>query len=233
MPSRISRYEQRAALKQSIFFLALSGVLLVVFFVFVLPYSIRIYESIVQKKGLPQLADAIPPQKPVLNSLPDATNSAQLVISGYAEGDTKVDLFQNGSKIEESDTDTQGIFSFANVPFQTGENVFYVVSTDKANNSSESDKVTVAYDTTPPALTVTQPTDGSVVNLARQQLATVAGTSEANVKIYLNDKLLFTDTTGNFSGTYQLQQGDNNLIVRAVDPAGNETDKAIKVTYSP
>jgi hypothetical protein len=233
MPSRISRYEQRAALKQTVVFLGLTVVLLVVFFVVVLPYAIRTYESLMLKKGVPQVTDTIPPQVPVLNSLPDATNSAQLVISGYGEGDTTIDLYQNGSKISETTADTQGNFSFSNVPFQTGDNVLYVVSTDKANNSSQSNKTTVNYKTTPPSLTITTPTDGSTVNNQRNQLATVSGTTDANATIYLNNKLLFTDASGNFSGTFQLQPGSNALSIRAVDPAGNETDKTVTVTYNP
>lgn len=233
MPSRISRYEQKKALNQSVVLIAVSIGILLLFFFVLLPFSIRVYESIVQKKSSGGVADVIPPQTPVLNSLPSATNSAELVVSGYGEGDTKMDLFQNGGKVAETTADTTGAFVFSDIPFQDGDNVLYVVSTDSTNNSSESPKYTVVFDTTPPILTVDQPTDGSTVNDRRNQLAAVKGTTEKGVRIYINDKLVFPDASGAFSGSYQLQQGDNTITVRAVDDAGNEKDQLIKVTYSP
>lgn len=229
----MSRYEQRKALKQSTVLIALSVAILLLFIFVLLPFSIRIYESILDKKGTQPFGDRIPPQIPILNPLPDATNSAQLVISGFGESDSAIGLFQNGGKVDEVKADTTGSFSFSDIPFQEGENVFYVVSSDESENSSESPKYIVVFDTTIPNLIVEQPTDGSTVNDRRGQLAAVKGTSEKGDRVLINGKLLFTDSTGAFSGNFQLQPGENILRFRAVDDAGNEKVQEIKVTYSP
>jgi hypothetical protein len=46
--------------------------------------------------------------------------------------------FPNGSTVEETTADGQGSFAFSDVPFNDGENILYVVSSDNDDNTSES-----------------------------------------------------------------------------------------------
>ena len=60
----------------------------------------------------------------------------------------------------------------------------------------------------------------------------VKGKSDANVRLTLNDRLIIVTGDGNFSSNYNLNPGDNQLIFKAVDKAGNETIKELLVKYS-
>jgi phage-related protein len=116
---------------------------------------------------------------------------------------------------------------------EPGENVLSGYSIDKTGNeSAESKRYTVKFDDEPPELEITEPVDGANITLRKNQLTTIKGTTEENAKIELNGRLVYASADGSFSTTYQLNEGDNQLLFKAIDEAGNTTEKTIKVTFS-
>jgi hypothetical protein len=63
------------------------------------------------------------------------------------------------------------------------------------------------------------------------QLATVKAQQTKGSCIFKRQSQ-FTDSAGAFSSTFQLQPGENTLNFRAVDAAGNVTEKPVKVTFN-
>ena len=233
--SRLSKFQQRKVLMQSLVLLFFSVAFLVLFIFIILPLTARIVELIPSKTSTPQ-TDAnkdIPPQTPVLLPILSATNSAQLSISGFGEAETTMTLYDNGTRVQEVKPGANGQFSFTDFTIADGENEIVVSSRNSTGTESRSTPHTIALDTTPPTLVIQQPTDGSTVTVKRDQIVTVKGQTDPKTKVFLNDKFLFTDGVGNFTGTFQLTDGENSLKFHVVDTAGNATDKEIKVSFKP
>ena len=78
------------------------------------------------------------------------------------------------------------------------------------------------------ALTVSQPTDGQTTT---SSFITVKGKTVSNADVSVNDMDLKADTQGNFSATLTLDEGDNDIVVVAVDNKGLSAEKDLTVTY--
>lgn len=233
--SRLSKFQQRKVLTQSFVLLFFSIAFLVLFIFIILPLTARIVELIPSKISPPQtdVNKGIPPQTPVLLPILSATNSAQLSISGYGEADTSMTLYNNGTRVQEVKPTANGQFSFTDFTISDGDNEIVVSSRNSSGTESRSATHSIALDTTPPALVIQQPTDGSTVTVKRDQVISIKGQTDPKTKVFLNDKFLFVDGIGNFTGTFQLADGENSLKFHAVDAAGNVTDKEIKVSFKP
>lgn len=231
---RISRYQNKRYMRQTIFLLLSSIAVLVSFFFLFLPLSARLVELISKSKPTQVVETQETIQAPVLQPIIEATNSGTLDIGGYVQTQFKVQLYQNGSVASETNPDADGLFSFLNVSLKEGENQFFVKSVkDEKNSSSPSTLYSVLYKTSSPNLTVESPTDGMVVTSRKNQVISISGMSEPNARVYLNDRLLTVDGEGHFTGNYQLTDNENILKFKALDLAGNETLQELKVTYLP
>ena len=80
-------------------------------------------------------------------------------------------------------------------------------------------------------LTITEPNDGDNFYTFAQQTITVSGTVSEEAEIFVNDQISFANSEGNFSTRYRLEKGENKLVVRAVDNAGNESVQEVTVEY--
>lgn len=167
---------------------------------------------------------------PVLNSLPVATNSAQVVITGQGESNETIKLYINNSLTDTASTDNNGKFSFSE-NLQTGSNQIEATALKNNKTSAYSDIVTVTYNNTPPTLTVNTPSDGQSFS-KDQNTALVTGKTDPNVTVTVNGFWAVIDENNNFSYNLPLQNGDNQIKIIATDQAGNKTEKDIKVTYS-
>ena len=233
--SRLSKFQQRRMLAQSFVLLFFTIAFLVLFIFIILPLTARIVELIPSKTSTPltNVNNGIPPQAPVLLPILSATNSAQLSISGYGEADTTMTLYDNGTRVQEIQAGANGQFSFTDFTISDGDNEIIVSSRNKAGAESRSVPHTIVLDTTPPALELQQPIDGSIVTIKRDQVVSIKGQTDPKTKVFLNNKFLFIDGKGSFTGTYQLVEGDNILNFHLSDDAGNVLDKSIKVSFRP
>ena len=86
--------------------------------------------------------------------------------------------------------------------------------------------INVTRDTTPPGLTITSPSDGKLTNVT---IIDVQGTTEASANLTVNGVVVPVQSTGTFTCSYHLVEGDNIITVRSEDKVHNWNKKVLKV----
>lgn len=60
---------------------------------------------------------------------------------------------------------------------------------------------------------------------------TIKGKTSSDAEVFVNDKQLKSDATGNFATKITLDEGENPIVVVANDADGNSAEQQILVTY--
>ena len=153
------------------------------------------------------------------------TNLSVVQVLGKTEPGASAEL--NGEPLA---TGPDGSFS-VQYTLEPGVNTITVVARDLAGNTA-SQLRTVVLDNDL-NLVVLSPTD----NLATNQVTIlVRGTTDTDVLLRLNDGLVTVEPDGNFSVTFTLSEGVNELVFSAQDRAGNSrllTRRAVLDTSRP
>ena len=166
--------------------------------------------------------------EPILEEMPDATNSAILYLKGQANPDTQIQLFHNKLRVATITTDFEGNFEFEQV-LQERNNQFYVKSIDPySKKSSQSKYYDVTFIDQPPSLEISNPQDGKKYYEAN---LTVEGTTEKEVFVKINNIPVVIKADGSFTYSLTLNKGENKIKVLATDLAGNVTETELTVTY--
>ena len=217
-------------------FLSILGIVLVMLFVFKFGIPLLVNLSLFlsgskdnQKQSRNHDPSFVAP--PILNSLPQATSSANIIISGLASKNQTINLYINNDLIDKTKTKDNGSFSFQE-SIKPGENTIKAKAVAKDGESEFSQTITTALKSAPPSLNVNSPSDGQSFT-KDQNIADVKGITNADVKITINGFWAITDDDGNFSYRLPLQNGENKIKIIATDTAGNKNEKEIKVSYSP
>lgn len=173
---------------------------------------------------------------PLLNPLPQATNSAQISISGSASKNQVIGLYINDEVVDKTSTEDNGSFVFKDIPLLKGESLIKVkASIDNGQEKKESDFsqiYTVILKNEAPSLAVDSPSDGQSFSKDDNPI-TVLGKTEAGNKVTVNGFWAIVDESGKFSYNLKLQNGDNEIVINSTDVARNKTEVKRKVTYSP
>jgi bacillopeptidase F len=177
-----------------------------------------------------EMAYHLPPPPPHLKALPEATNSAQINLTGSSQAGDTVELFlseiSRGQVVAEND----GSFQFNQITLTQGVNDFFAKSTDRNGIQSQpSNHLRLELDQQPPLLTVTEPADKTVFNL-RQTSINIKGETEAEVTLFINDHLVILDQNNRFNYPFTLNNGENMVKITATDKAGNQTEKELTLT---
>lgn len=233
--SRLSRRIEKQS--QKTFLLSILGIALIVFALikFGMPLLIN-FSLLLAGKDTTDFksqnsASFVPP--PVLDPLFDATNSAEISISGKANKDETVKLYVNGELADNVKVKDDNGFEFKNVVLKDGENSIRTkAQKDNKEESDFSKETIVIYKKEPPILSVDSPTDRQSFS-KDENLIIVSGKTDAGTKVTINDFWAIADDTGNFSYHLSLKEGENQIKIVATDIAGNKTQKEIKVNYSP
>jgi bacillopeptidase F len=229
--SRLTKHEQNKVAKQTAMIAGVSIVVALVFFFVVIPGLIRFVGAALDGNINTDLADTIPPQKPVLAAPPDATPSAKVLIKGYTEAKAAVYVVANGEKTGEVIANDTGDFEI-DVALTAGENTITAYAKDQAGNESELGKqYMIIMDNEVPKLELKDLADGQSFQTRQNQLLTVSGTTEPKARVYLNDRLVFAKADGSFTTKHQLNEGENILKFRILDQAGNQFEKELKVQF--
>lgn len=215
----LSRYEKRTK-RQTILFLLLSLVLLVLLFVYGLPALLNLTGFISNyKKSSPTAVGAkkeLAPTTPRLSEDLTATSSAKVKISGVADPKITVELFQNGLSQGTIVAKDDGTFSF-DVNLNSEDNSFTVQAVgDSGEKSFLSAEYKISFLKNPPPLEAFAAADG-----------TVTGKTNPGVTVAVNDRLVVVDALGKFSYQIILKDGENKITVVATDLAGNQTKKEL------
>lgn len=228
--SRLARVEEAKARKTVLVyaFLTLAVILFLLFFGVRILTSISSFIQPEQKQT--NVDDKTPPPPPQLDYVQPRTNIETQTIKGESEPDAVVQISVNGS-VTSTRSDSGGGFSL-DVVLSEGDNTITAKATDTAGNiSNQSEVISINLDKTPPTLTVTKPTAGQSFK-SKDSPIRVEGQTDAE-RVTINDRIAVIDSSGKFSLPFNLADGQNDLLVVAVDQAGNKTEITISVSYTP
>ncbi len=164
-----------------------------------------------------------------IDSIPSATNGATIIVSGNVLNFNKVEFFINGERVKETSLPNSDSFEVEVGDLQKGSNEFYAVGKTSGSKSTKKTQVfTVLYDNEKPKLEVGEPANDSKTN---KQEIKIAGTTEKEVFVRINDLPVVVDVQGNFQTSVNLKEGSNTYTITAEDIAGNVETKTVTVTY--
>jgi len=234
--SLLSKKEEKRNLRKAALFTFLTLFLIFAALFWGIPALIKMAVFFGNIRGSSQpveIKDNLPPQVPILNALPEATNKSEIEVSGLTEAGASVKIFLTGQEVKEVVADNEGNFSSGKLKLTLGQNEIYALATDKAGNqSTASNKISVWYDDEPPNLEISQPEDGKTISDEKAKV-NILGKTEEGVELRINDHLVILEKEGNFKYSLGLNSGENKILVIAVDKAGNQTEKSLTITYSP
>jgi len=188
--------------------------------------------SIFKGKDLYVQKDTVPPLKPYLNPIPEATKQDSLDITGQSEAGVKVVLKIDGKKAQETVADSNGKFSFASIPVGVSSQVMLVEALDESGNTSlPSQTYTILKDTENPVLEILTPSKDNETFKSTGRTYKVSGKSEPGNTIHINEQLAVVSTSGEFFASIRLEDGSNQIKIKAVDKAGNEMEETRNVVY--
>jgi len=163
-----------------------------------------------------------------ISSIPQATNSAKIIVSGSVLNFDSLVFYLNKVKVKEVDS-AADIFNEEIGDLEKGENSVYILAKSK-NSKTEKSTITykVFYKSEKPKLEISDPSDNSTTS---NQEIKVKGSTDKETYIHINDIPVVVDVNGNFEMSIRLKDGDNQITTKAQDIAGNEETKTIKITY--
>lgn len=169
---------------------------------------------------------------PNLDPLPEATNSSPIIISGYGEKNSAIEIFVNDKKWGSVTSDSQGKFVVKNVSLKEGDNKITAKNNLKNKESSPSGALLISFKKNPPKLDISKPGDGDKFTSENQNIY-ITGTTDSGNTVTVNDRNAIVNPDGSFSYPVTLSGGDNTFKIVATDDAGNQISVQRKVTYFP
>ncbi len=226
------RYKQSQNKSRSRFYIFLSVVFVIVMF----KWGIPLFMNMVAGNGAQRVNtdnDIIPPQAPIISALPDATNSARIVIEGYTEAAASVELLLNDQVEKINVADQTGSFVFE-TSLISGQNRVQIRAKDSKGNESMSQVTLVSFDNKPIELTVSTPKDGSEYFGKINQVIDIKGeVDKLGSQVLINNSFVQVDRSGAFIHRFMLSGGENMITIMASDKAGNTAEKTLRLIYTP
>jgi hypothetical protein len=167
------------------------------------------------------LVDPLPPNLFLDQPLNYTTNRRDFNISGRLSEPGSVTVGSQVASVPEDDLH----FSIPML-LSNDSDIFTIVVADIAGNSIPWTMV-VRLDEEPPELTLTSPADGAFVTTPDLLLR---GTMEPTATIYLNGVRVAIGGSSTFAIPSVLTEGENALVLQAVDLAGNQATVRFTVT---
>jgi len=234
--SRLSKKEERTAYRKIFLAVGLSiaGVLAIIYLGIPLLINMAVFISNLKGEGdLPQNNNQsayISP--PTLDSPYEATNTAHITLKGMGTPGTKVEVFWNGDSLKKFLIPKDGTFIVEKAQLNTGENKFWAIAENSQSLKSErSEILMVTYKKGSPKIEISSPDDGARISNDTKTV-TVSGATEGVSGLTINDRVVILDTFGKFSYNLPLGDGDNNVVIVAIDDAGNQTRIERKVNFN-
>jgi hypothetical protein len=164
---------------------------------------------------------------PEISDLPNATNSAIILITTKATSGKNLSIYINDQLKKEILLQEDSVES--EIELSPGENSIYLLLKDpKTRETKKSVIYKVIYKNKKPFLEITSPKDQE--KFSKEDIQ-VMGKTEKEVFVRLNELPIVTDTEGKFSYNLKLKEGENKIIIVAQDIAGNIETKELTVIY--
>lgn len=229
---RLNRREEKMAVKKTVYLSIVSIFILIFIFTLGVPLLGKFADflDVVFRNKVEQASNEGGVQAPILDPLPQATNSAGLSITGFSATSGKVLIYNNDEKIDETETDG-GEFLFGDFTLREGENNIAVKAISAQGKESDFSAVAkVLFLQKEPSLSVSEPSEGQ--NFSGNNRIKVAGKTDRDVQVYANGFLANTTIEGSFEVFVPLSSGENTIEVKAVDLSGNTKIAKVKVNFS-
>jgi len=161
------------------------------------------------------ILDAISPMVPTLNSIISPTNISTQILGGTKEADTSILI--NGAEVIPINSETTWSYG---LHLTEGTNSIFITSCDTAGNESSSVSTTIVLDISTPEIT----TLNDVISPTNISPQILSGTKEASTSIWINGtEVVPLDSSTDWSYSYNLSEGTNNISIASRDAAGNES----------
>lgn len=181
----------------------------------------------IQEKTQQQEDQILLPANITVYEIPEATNSAPIKIKIQTENIDKLEVFLNNESVDKFDLTKEILEDIKIDKLQEGENeVFFIGRRRDKNEKVKSRVYTVVFDSTPPELKIESPEP----NLSTiQDFVIIKGQTEQETRVFVDNISVVVLPDGNFEYQYFLKEGENKIIIKAIDKAGNQTEKELTV----
>ncbi|WP_257840069.1 S8 family serine peptidase [Salipaludibacillus agaradhaerens] len=155
------------------------------------------------------------------------TNDEIVTVEGNGSRDVDMIIYNQGEEAGNTTTDDKGFFS-VDITLNDGENKLTAIAETPSGSSGESDPITVILDQEAPELEILSPKEGDKLNSETVRVEGSA-TDEYLDHVTVNGAKAELDEEGLFSHRIMLDEGENEITVKAVDGAGNESVETLTV----
>lgn len=223
-------YPTKYYLKKIILFNLLSFCLIYLILKFGIIFAVKISDIFQKdKKVTENEASDVFLASPRFNQQINATNSAEISISGYSLPNQDVEIYLNGTQTKTIPTNSEGKFE-TKIILSSGTNLISSSTKDKNGRlSSLSEEMNIYYSDTNPTIEITEPKNEDLIR--GDNNVSIKGSTDKINKVHINDHLIILDKDGNFSYQVKLNSGENIFKIVCFDPAQNKTEKEIKIRY--
>lgn len=234
--SRLTRNTERQSKRQALFF-ALGTIIVIILLIQFGPLIINTFGNIVYTlRGADspdnnQIVGSELLQAPILQGVPEATQSALVSFSGIAPSDEGLIEIYLNDKLEEEVTLDSTRFD-VELDIRRGENTLKARYSFNDKTSAYTEEYVINYTTAKPELEIAFPSDNATFTRADKSI-TVSGKTDPENTVTINSFRAIVDSDGTFNYLLQLNDGENQISVIATNPAGVTTQSNLKVTYQP
>ena len=163
--------------------------------------------------------DSIAPDVPTLNEVITPTNISPQILSGTKEANSSICI--NGTEAVALNSSTTWLYSF---DLSEGINNISITSRDALGNESLAVTADIVLDSIAPGV----PTLNAVISPTNISPQTLSGTKEANSSILINNtEVVSINSFKDWSYSYELYEGVNDISITSRDTAGNENTAVI------
>jgi parallel beta-helix repeat protein len=165
------------------------------------------------------ILDTINQAAPTLDAVLSPTNVSPQTLSGTKETNTSVWI--NNIEIIPVNPSTTWTYDFY---LSEGENNISITCQDSAGNESDEASTKIILDTISPAVS----TLNEVITPTNISIQILSGNKEASSSIWLNGtEVISHNLSTDWSYSYNLSEGTNNISISSLDTAGNENTAVI------
>lgn len=229
--SRVEKHMKKDATRNILIVLSGLVILGVFLFFFGIPLLIG-FSKMTEKDTTPQVeteqsSELDFDEPPKLSAPFEATNSAQVKLTGYSKADYEIVLYRNGSEIKTTTVKDNGRFTFNNVTLEEGGNILKAKAVYKKKESDYSDSIIITYSKDKPTIEISFPQEGQTIKRNASPITVKGQTAEGNT-VTINGSRAVVQGDGIFSYELPLTDGDNTFTAEATDEAGNTVNKEVK-----
>lgn len=227
---RLARREEKLILRRIISLSILSVILAIFVFTVGVSFLGKLTDllGLVFKGKEDTTSETTAVQPPILDDLPEATNSAKLTVKGFVSDGDKVEIYLDDEKIGDTEV-ADSKFEYEEVTLLNGENKISAKALRADKTSDASRVAVVVLDKEEPKLEIESPTEGQT--FAGNNRVLVSGKVDGDSQVYANGFLASVDFEDKFEVFVPVAEGESTIEIKAIDSAGNTKVEKRKITF--